>query len=147
VAATEGLALSIRGVSKVFPTPEGGEVRALDDVSLEVADGSFMVLLGPSGCGKTTLLRCIAGLEAPDSGQIDLKGTRIDDVPANIGEATNFVGYDNGITGSSEFMTAELGANPAVVIPEEFKALAAPVPGCSVEAIDLYDQVWTNFKK
>jgi spermidine/putrescine transport system substrate-binding protein len=67
--------------------------------------------------------------------------------PANIGEATNFVGYDNGITGSSEFMTAELGANPAVVIPEEFKALAAPVPGCSVEAIDLYDQVWTNFKK
>ena len=67
--------------------------------------------------------------------------------PANIGEATNFVGYDNGITGSSEFMTPELGANPAVVIPEEFKALAAPVPGCSVEAIDLYDQVWTNFKK
>ena len=67
--------------------------------------------------------------------------------PANIGEATNFVGYDNGITGSSEYMTAELGANPAVVIPEEFKALAAPVPGCSVEAIDLYDQVWTNFKK
>jgi spermidine/putrescine transport system substrate-binding protein len=67
--------------------------------------------------------------------------------PANIGEATNFVGYDNGITGSSEFMTAELGTNPAVVIPEEFKALAAPVPGCSVEAIDLYDQVWTNFKK
>ena len=67
--------------------------------------------------------------------------------PANIGEATNFVGYDNGITGSSEFMTAELGANPAVVIPEEFKALAAPVPGCPVEAIDLYDQVWTNFKK
>jgi spermidine/putrescine transport system substrate-binding protein len=67
--------------------------------------------------------------------------------PANIGEATNFVGYDNGITGSSEFMTAELGANPAVVIPDEFKALAAPVPGCSVEAIDLYDQVWTNFKK
>lgn len=67
--------------------------------------------------------------------------------PANIGEATNFVGYDNGITGSSEFMTADLGANPAVVIPDEFKALAAPVPGCSVEAIDLYDQVWTNFKK
>ena len=67
--------------------------------------------------------------------------------PANIGEATNFVGYDNGITGSSEFMTAELSANPAVVIPEEFKALAQPTPGCPVEAIDLYDQVWTNFKK
>ena len=74
-------ALSIRDVSKTFPTPEGGEVRALDAVSLEVADGSFTVLLGPSGCGKTTLLRCIAGLESPDGGEIDLKGVRIDDVP------------------------------------------------------------------
>ncbi|MGI9196245.1 MAG: ABC transporter ATP-binding protein [Candidatus Nanopelagicales bacterium] len=74
-------ALSIREVSKTFPTPEGGEVRALDSVSLEIADGSFTVLLGPSGCGKTTLLRCIAGLESPDSGEIDLKGVRIDDVP------------------------------------------------------------------
>lgn len=74
-------ALRVRGVSKVFPTPEGGEVRALDDVSLDVADGSFMVLLGPSGCGKTTLLRCIAGLESPDAGEIMLRDERIDTVP------------------------------------------------------------------
>ena len=74
-------ALRVRGVSKVFPTPEGGEVKALDDVSLDVADGSFMVLLGPSGCGKTTLLRCIAGLESPDAGEIMLRGERIDTVP------------------------------------------------------------------
>lgn len=74
-------ALHVRGVSKTFPTPEGGEVKALDDVSLDVADGSFMVLLGPSGCGKTTLLRCIAGLESPDAGEIELRGERIDNVP------------------------------------------------------------------
>ena len=74
-------ALSVIGVSKSFPTPEGGEVHALREVSLDVADGSFTVLLGPSGCGKTTLLRCIAGLEAPDSGQILLRGERIDQVP------------------------------------------------------------------
>ncbi len=74
-------ALCIEGVSKAFVTPEGGEVRALDDVSLDIADGSFMVLLGPSGCGKTTLLRCIAGLETPDAGRILLKDERIDDVP------------------------------------------------------------------
>ena len=78
---TAGPALRIRDVSKAFPTPEGGVVQALDSVSLDVADGSFMVLLGPSGCGKTTLLRCIAGLESPDSGEIDLKGQRIDGVP------------------------------------------------------------------
>ena len=53
-------------MSKVF---DGG-VKAVDDVSLEIADGEFMVLVGPSGCGKTTLLRMIAGLEQVSSGQI-----------------------------------------------------------------------------
>ncbi|MFM8515633.1 MAG: extracellular solute-binding protein [Actinomycetota bacterium] len=67
--------------------------------------------------------------------------------PKNIAEGTNFVGYDNGITGSSEFMTAELGKNPAVVIPDDKKALATPTPACPTEAVDLYDQVWTGFKK
>lgn len=74
-------ALSIRGVTKEFATPEGGVVRALDDVSLEIAEGSFTVLLGPSGCGKTTLLRSIAGLETPDAGEILLRAERIDDEP------------------------------------------------------------------
>jgi spermidine/putrescine transport system ATP-binding protein len=74
-------ALSVRDVTKTFQTPEGGQVHALDSVSLDIADGSFMVLLGPSGCGKTTLLRCIAGLESPDAGQITLRGQRIDDMP------------------------------------------------------------------
>ena len=67
--------------------------------------------------------------------------------PENIGEATNFVGYDNGITGSDAFMVEELAGNPAVIIPEDKKALATPTEGCPVEAIDLYDQVWTGFKK
>ncbi len=58
MTANKPLALQVRGVSKSFATPEGGEVRALDNVSLDVAEGSFTVLLGPSGCGKTTLLRC-----------------------------------------------------------------------------------------
>jgi iron(III) transport system ATP-binding protein len=47
-----------------------GRVRAVDDISLDVKDGEFFTMLGPSGCGKTTTLRCIAGLETPDSGQI-----------------------------------------------------------------------------
>ncbi len=73
--------LSVNNIVKTFPTPEGDLVRALDDVSLDIEDGTFTVLLGPSGCGKTTLLRCIAGLESPDSGEISLHGQRIDDVP------------------------------------------------------------------
>jgi spermidine/putrescine transport system ATP-binding protein len=73
--------LSIKNITKSFATPEGDRVFALNNVSLDVEDGTFTVLLGPSGCGKTTLLRCIAGLETPDSGEISLGGTRIDDVP------------------------------------------------------------------
>ena len=67
--------------------------------------------------------------------------------PKNIGEATNFVGYDNGITGSDQFMDAALATSPAVIIPAEDVALATPTPGCPTEAVDLYDQVWTEFKK
>ena len=53
-----------------------GDKPALDGVSLAIEDGAFFTLLGPSGCGKTTLLRCIAGLEIPDGGEIRL-GDRI----------------------------------------------------------------------
>ena len=55
----------IRNLTKKY-----GSETALKNVSLEIESGEFMVLLGPSGCGKTTLLRCLAGLETPDQGEI-----------------------------------------------------------------------------
>jgi ABC-type sugar transport system ATPase subunit len=63
-------------VNKVFP---GGTV-AIDDLSLEVPDGQFMILVGPSGCGKTTALRCVAGLETPTSGTIRVGDRVVNDV-------------------------------------------------------------------
>jgi ABC-type sugar transport system ATPase subunit len=51
-------------------TKRFGRVTAVDDFSLDIEPGSFLTLLGPSGCGKTTLLRCVAGLEDPDGGEI-----------------------------------------------------------------------------
>ncbi len=65
-------ALVITNVAKRF-----GSHQALEDVSLEVAAADAIVILGPSGCGKTTLLRLIAGLEVPDSGEISLNGTQV----------------------------------------------------------------------
>src|SRR3546814_15897879 len=59
-----------------------GSVVAVDDLSLDVADEEFLVLLGPSGCGKTTTMRMIAGLEDPTSGEIRIDGERVNDVPA-----------------------------------------------------------------
>ena len=62
-------AISLRGLSKHF-----GEVRAVDDLDLDIEDGEFFSMLGPSGSGKTTVLRLIAGFEQPTAGQIVLAG-------------------------------------------------------------------------
>jgi len=60
-----GTTITIKNLTKRF-----GSVVAVNDVSLTIEPGSFLTLLGPSGCGKTTLLRCVAGLEDPDAGEI-----------------------------------------------------------------------------
>ncbi|MFB6268394.1 MAG: ABC transporter ATP-binding protein [Halobacterium sp.] len=73
--------LVLDGVTKRFDSP-GGEIVAVNDVSLEVEDGEFLVLLGPSGCGKTTTLRMIGGLEDPSEGDVLFDGTRVNDVKA-----------------------------------------------------------------
>ncbi|HEY3420234.1 MAG TPA: ABC transporter ATP-binding protein [Methanomassiliicoccales archaeon] len=68
--------LSIKNLHKVFPKEEG-EMVAIDDFNLDVEEGEFICILGPSGCGKTTLLRMIAGLETPTSGDLLLNGKPI----------------------------------------------------------------------
>jgi multiple sugar transport system ATP-binding protein len=67
--------ISLVGVSKRF-----GTVSAVDDVSLEIGDGEFLVLVGPSGCGKSTLLRMIAGLEEVSDGTISIGGRDVTDL-------------------------------------------------------------------
>jgi ABC-type Fe3+/spermidine/putrescine transport system ATPase subunit len=70
-------AASVRGVSKSFK-----KTRVLEDVSFDVGVGEALVLLGASGSGKTTILRIIAGLEQPDSGQVILHGRDVTELPA-----------------------------------------------------------------
>jgi multiple sugar transport system ATP-binding protein len=66
----------LSGISKRF-----GEVLVIDDLSLDIESGEFVVFLGPSGCGKSTLLRMIAGLEGIDAGEILVEGQRVDHLP------------------------------------------------------------------
>ncbi|SEF93809.1 ABC transporter ATP-binding protein [Marinobacterium lutimaris] len=75
--------LKIKNAFRHFATPEGGSVRALDGINLNVASNEFITLLGPSGCGKTTLLNIIAGFERLDSGSILLGGSSLLELPAH----------------------------------------------------------------
>ena len=70
------MSIEFRNVSKHF-----GGASVVDDLSLEIHDGEFVVLLGPSGCGKTTTLRMLAGLETATSGDIYIGGERVNDIP------------------------------------------------------------------
>jgi len=69
--------IRLENVTKVFD----GRVYAVRDVTLEISDGEFFVLLGPSGSGKTTLLRIIAGLESPTRGRVYIDGEDVTDLP------------------------------------------------------------------
>ena len=71
-----------------------GDLIAVNDLSLNISDKEFLVLLGPSGCGKTTTLRCISGLETPDEGKILIDGedVTIKELAEMIVEVT---GYEN----------------------------------------------------
>ena len=73
MAGKEKKGVRLEHISKIYNDPKTGkEFYAVNDVSLEIAPGSFVTLLGPSGCGKTTTLRMIAGFESPDAGEIYL---------------------------------------------------------------------------
>ena len=74
--------IEVRAVRKHFA--DAG-VTALEEVSLSIAPGEFVSLLGPSGCGKSTLLRCIAGIEVPSSGSIDVNGKQVREPPEGLG--------------------------------------------------------------
>jgi ABC-type sugar transport system ATPase subunit len=71
-------ALELKQIRKAY-----GAVQVIHGVDLQIEEGEFVVFVGPSGCGKSTLLRLIAGLDDPTSGDIVLKGKRVNSVPAS----------------------------------------------------------------
>ncbi|MFB6162711.1 MAG: ABC transporter ATP-binding protein [Halococcoides sp.] len=86
--------LELDHVRKVFTENDGNEVVAVDDVTLDIDDGEFLVLVGPSGCGKSTTLRMVAGLESVTDGEIRLDSERINEKrPADRDIAMVFQSY------------------------------------------------------
>ncbi len=80
--------ISAKGLGLVFPTADG-MVEALSGINFDVAEGEFVSLIGPSGCGKTTLLRAIANLENPTSGELLVNGMTAD--AARLARAYGYV--------------------------------------------------------
>ncbi len=76
VAAAATKVVQVRGVSKIFKR-DAFEVKALEDVSIEIATGEFLALMGPSGSGKTTLLNMIAAIDRPTSGELLVMGENV----------------------------------------------------------------------
>ncbi len=73
--------VSVQNVFKIYPGDKGRDVTAVSDVSLEIQDREFVVLVGPSGCGKSTTLRMIAGLEEISKGDIYIGDRKVNDLP------------------------------------------------------------------
>src|SRR5689334_24346672 len=73
--------VTVKNVSKIYPGDKGRDVIAVKDVSLDIKDREFVVLVGPSGCGKSTTLRMIAGLEEISRGEILIGDRLVNDVP------------------------------------------------------------------
>lgn len=78
---TSKFAVEMRDVVKRFVTPEGGEVAAVDHVTMQIKNGEFFSMLGSSGCGKTTSLRMIAGFEWPTEGEVYIEGKAMGHTP------------------------------------------------------------------
>lgn len=87
-AATRRLVVDVSHVSLTFDTADG-KVDALSDVSLQIAEGEFVSFIGPSGCGKTTMLRVIADLQQPTSGDLLVNGMSAEQ--ARLGRSYGYV--------------------------------------------------------
>src|SRR5882757_8184160 len=75
--------LELRGLGKAYGSGRDAH-RALSDVTLTVQEAEFLSIVGPSGCGKTTLMKCVAGLIRPSSGEVRVMGQVVNGVPDGL---------------------------------------------------------------
>ena len=134
--------LNVQDLRKTFPPAKGDDrpVVAVDDVSFFVTEGDFFTLLGPSGCGKTTILRCIAGLESPDDGEIAVAGRVLDSTKAGVRVRANDRGLGMVFQSYAIWPHMTVHANvafPLTVTPRSRRRSSAEIRGRVERALDL----------
>ena len=106
--------ISIQKISKFFNKGKTNEVTALNDISLQINDGEFLVVVGSNGSGKTTLLNIIAGVELPSSGRIEMNGNDVTPLPE----------YKRSRWVARVFQNPNNGTAPDLTILENFRLAA-----------------------
>ena len=110
--------IEAQGLSRIYRLENGGEVRAVDDVDLQVPEGQFLTIIGASGSGKTTLLNLLGGLDKPTSGKVLVKGVNI----SNLSE-TELVRFRRKTVG---FVFQAFNLIPTLTAVENVEAALAP---------------------
>ncbi|HEX7609774.1 MAG TPA: ABC transporter ATP-binding protein [Solirubrobacteraceae bacterium] len=121
---TTGVRLEAISLAKTFAGGDGGEVRALEDVSLRAAPGEFVAVIGPSGCGKSTLFHILAGLEDPDRGEVLIDGARVE---RRLGACAFMPQRDGLLPWRRTIDNVTVGLSLAGVGREEARARARPL--------------------
>src|SRR5690349_16609385 len=88
--------IEVRGLTKTYEDPDGGEVAAVTNASLSCAAGEIYGLLGPNGAGKTTTLRCLATVLAPTSGTATIAGHDLTQNPEAVRRSIGFLSASTG---------------------------------------------------
>lgn len=121
--------VTLQNVTKIYRGRRGEEIPAVLDLSLEVPDRSFVVLLGPSGCGKTTTLRMVAGLESVTHGKILIDGTEVNNIPPGDRDVTmvfqNYALYPHLTAGENLAFGLRVRRFPAAEISRRVREAAA----------------------
>ncbi|MCA9391638.1 ABC transporter ATP-binding protein [candidate division WWE3 bacterium] len=135
--ASDSPIISLKNVSKEYQVGDF-EVTALDDVSLEVTSGEFIIILGPSGSGKTTLLNVIGGLDSPTDGTVVVNGNEIQNLKDK--ELTEFRRHNIGFIFQFFNLLPTLSAEENIALVDELTSDEELKPQDMIDAVGLLER-------
>ena len=133
--------IRLTGITKEFPSPGGETLRVLEEVNLELAEGSSLAIQGPSGSGKSTLLGILAGLEPPTRGTVEVAGVDLGTLPER--ELARFRARKQGFVFQAYHLLQHFSALQNVAIGAEIAGVDRPLQAAreALERVGLADRM------